>query len=253
MKTGTPIPLLILATAVAWYGRIAFAEEMFYRITSTQQTGIVSFDRTGNLQWSNSHTPSVCGMERAPQLDQSWEPHLDPVVVTATTAHVIVPLSPSVPVTQQKFLFEFSHVDGWGFGHAGFYVDRSGFTYTYYHPNPTFTDPTNSVFTAEFLETKTASNRMYLTTVETSELQTMWNLLPLAATGSVSNPRQVANDLGISQFRGFILNDDSNAYAVVLLRMEGDMEVTNSAPEATVLVNWLGSLVGRIPPGWFGP
>jgi hypothetical protein len=88
MKTTILVTLLILAIRGAPFVRIADADELFYRITSTQQTGIVSFDSAGNIEWTNSIAPSVCGVQRTPGLDLSWEPHMDPLVVTATTTHV---------------------------------------------------------------------------------------------------------------------------------------------------------------------
>ena len=229
------------------------AEEAFYRITSTEQTRIVALDATGMLEWTNSASRSVCAIQRTPQLGRTWEPYLDPVIVTSGTGRVLLPISTSEPVTRQKLLFEFTHVGGWGFGCGGIYVDNCGFAYTYYHPNPGLVDPTNGVFSSTFLSEKTASNRMYLTTIERPQLENMWNLLSLAATGSVSATRQIANDLGVDDFRGFLLNDASNGYDVVLLAKGGDLHATNSAPEAGILVNWLGSLLARIPEGGFIP
>jgi len=245
-----PVALMIMAAGLLWSACIAGADGMFYRITSTQQTEIVSFDAAGNIEWTNTITPAVCGVERTPRQASLWVPFLDPVVVTENTSRVVLPLSASVPVAQQKFLFEVNHVGGWAFGHGGFYVDNAGFVYTYYE-NRYFTDPTNGVFAASYLEDKTSTNRRYLATVLTAELENKWRLLSLAATGSVSNPRQVGNDAGVTEYRGFILNESSNEYSVILLGMQGDFEATNSSLEARILMDWLQTIEVGIPDRWF--
>ena len=60
-----------------------------------------------------------------------------------------------------------------------------------------------------------------------------------ASKGKISNPQHVMADAGTTTYSAFIFNPKTNRYKQVLLKTEGDIFTTNSAPEANEIYNWL--------------
>ena len=243
-KARRGIGIGILCLTLAASGR---AQPMFFRTVSTQATCIVSLDSSGVLTWSNSIPGASCAIESAPTLSGVWSNYVDPIIVGGAVASVQIPLGTHQPVVPAKYLFEVSYENhAWGSVYLGLYVDHSGFVYTYGGVPPFFTDPTtNTCYPAPYpgslLDAKTAANRAYVGTESRTNLEAMLALVPAAAQGQLSTPNFVGADQGIKTFKAFVYNPQQTNYSAILLRQFGDARITNSAPEAGVLQQWLSN------------
>jgi hypothetical protein len=243
----------ILCLALTTSGR---AQSLFFRTVSTQATDVVSFDRSGVLTWSNSIPGAPCAIESAPALSGAWSTYLDPVIVTGAVASVRIPLGSPEPAVPAKYLFEVSMENHtWGHYYYGLYVDHSGFVYSYYAVPPSFTDPLINTFypapyPAAYLDMKTALNRRYVGTESRTNLEAMLALVSAAAQGPLSPPQGVGADQGVIMFKAFVYNEPQTNYSVVLLKRGGDWRITNSAPQAAVLTQWLSNwwVTAKFPP-----
>jgi len=239
---GTVIGILCLALATSGH-----AQTMFFRTVSTQAMDIVSFDQSGVLTWSNSIPGAKCTIEAAPSLSGPWFTFVDPIAVTGAVASVQIPLGSTEPAVPPKYLFELSwETRAWGHYYYALYVEHSGFVYRYTAHPPQFSDPlTNTyypgLYPAAYLDMKTATNRMYVGTESRTNLEAMLALVPAAGQGQLTPPHFVGADQGDIMFKAFVFNEPQSNYSVILLQRGGDCRITNNAPEAAVLTQWLSN------------
>ena len=62
-----------------------------------------------------------------------------------------------------------------------------------------------------------------------------------AGQGQLSEPRWTGVDMGKRQFKAFVFHPEQTNYSVILLHQDGDWTITNSAPEAVILTQWLSN------------
>lgn len=175
---------------------------------------------------------------------------------------------------QAKIYFEYSYSNyAWVAIDVGFYINSLGEVYSYDHSGhfgqfpgssclekgsipycPEFTisgycprlDDNNPVCqysedpnSEENLLARLSTNQTYLGRIDPAVVEEMYAKVAWAASAALGLPYGTADDSGSSVYKAYVYDCARHAYRPVLLRESGDVTITNSAPEATELVEWL--------------
>jgi len=161
------------------------------------------------------------------------------------TAHGCTQRSPLAGLTENhEILFSAEYTNGFTPYQPlrrGFYVDGSGRVYTYesgLHDAPWVLSENGSYTEKELLELFTRS-RVFKGRIAADVLYQQCCLIGPSATGSLRERPTTSYDRGITGVYAYILDNQSHRYRRVTLRLLGDQDVENIAPEAKLLHAWL--------------
>ena len=99
--------------------------------------------------------------------------------------------------------------------------------------------PRTDEFTAAELEAKYTHERRLVTTVSAADVASRYAEVGGALAGRLSAPQGICADAGITRFTALLYDASTGRYRRILLHQRGDEALTNSAPAAHVLYQWL--------------
>jgi len=150
----------------------------------------------------------------------------------------------NIPTTQQRIFFEVHYINyAWGYTNQGILIDSLGNVYDY-DLTLAQKDGWKSADEDGYIS-RTDMNKNFafcdriVHQVSMDSLQNFVYKIDEAAHGTVSEPVAVMADAGIKQYIAYIYDKKKDRYKKILLSQWGDMQCTNSSPEALELSAWL--------------
>jgi len=151
-----------------------------------------------------------------------------------------------IPVLNQKIYFEKHYVNmAWIPQSSGFLIDSTGnvrafkwveVSHVWYDP-----DSTGTISNANM-----DKNISYCQTINShinpDTLKVFIDKIYQASKGKISEPKLVMADAGTTTYSAFIFDKKTNRYKQVLLKTDGDISTTNSAPESEQIYRWLSRI-----------
>lgn len=149
----------------------------------------------------------------------------------------------SFPAANQLVMFQVEYSNhAWGYSHSGIMIDSSGRT-GYFNLPDIWHSPDSAGYISESAMNE---NVQHLDTFyyipEKNTLLKNFNMLGNAAEGKLSDPFHTAYDAGEVMYSGYLFDSVGRKYKHVLIREEGDWSITNNAPGANQLYEWLRSV-----------
>jgi len=148
-----------------------------------------------------------------------------------------------IPVLNQKIYFEKHYVNmAWVPQSTGLLIDSTGsvLEFNWKEVSHVWYDPDSAGYISS---TDMDKNSSFCTPagyhINADTLKLYIAKIAGASKGSISAPQHVMADAGTTTYSAFIFNPKTNRYKQVLLKTEGDIFTTNSAPEANEIYNWL--------------
>ena len=140
----------------------------------------------------------------------------------------------------QLVLFQVDYINhAWGFQHSGFFVDSTGIVKSYDLPASwNYPDPDGLIAESELHDNLDKAIKDECS-VDKVEIFRYLNMLDKAQSGTITDPVNVAADAGVTSYLGYIYDPARNRYKQILLRQNGDFEVTNTSKEASKIYEWL--------------
>jgi hypothetical protein len=152
-----------------------------------------------------------------------------------------------VPASQTA-LVEFDYVNfAWGHQHYGVvvYADGSVYKYAWQRNEAPWNAPEGSSLTVAQLSEKHTHGRQLVGTVSVDTLALIRALIPAAARGTQTERTATAADMGSYQRSAYVIDQATERYTVVPLRVVGDWSWHNTAPEAAQLADVVDAIAAR--------
>jgi len=145
------------------------------------------------------------------------------------------------PPIDQYILFEICYSNfAWGSILRGFYVTNDGQVIHYNYNGTAWPAPQwYEEYTEWDLLFRYSHNPEPCRIIPPDELYAMYELVPAAGEGELSDSVARCFDFGEVYFVAYIFDADNCVYQPVLLELAGDFAQKNFAPEAEQLVEWL--------------
>lgn len=143
----------------------------------------------------------------------------------------------------QKILFETEYINrAWGYHHMGMWIDSSGTVWRYELAEGENKLDETGIYEESDLLDKYMHKKEYVATVSRDTLRMMYERIGAAAAGQHSDTTTPMADAGTVLHIAWVFNPASGTYREVGLRMRGDQQSDNLAPEARAIADWLDRL-----------
>jgi hypothetical protein len=155
----------------------------------------------------------------------------------------LISCTEEIPALKQKIYFEKHYVNmAWIPQSTGFLIDSTGsvLQFNWIEVSHVWYDPDS---TGTVSSTNMDKNISYCQIagyhINADTLKHYVAKITEASKGRISDPQHVMADAGTTTYSAFIFDQKTNRYKQVLIKTEGDIFTTNSAPEANEIYNWL--------------
>ena len=148
-----------------------------------------------------------------------------------------------IPCAKQDILFEKHYVNSaWIPQSSGFLIDYMGnvLEFKWVEVLHIWFDPDSTGNISSWNMEKNISYCQIINyKINMDTLKYYVNKICAASNGIISEPQHVFADAGTTTYSAFIFNERTNQYKQVLLKKDGDISITNSAPGADEIYHWL--------------
>ena len=130
---------------------------------------------------------------------------------------------------------------GWGYYHAGWFVDSAGNVYTYSLSNSRtrWVPSPSGYYTAHELWVKFHDHDTLTGRISPDTLAMLRRLALGSVAGQSSDTVQRGADMGSTTYWSYIYQADSSEIRQTMLRVSGDFECYNTSEEAIELSDWM--------------
>jgi len=156
---------------------------------------------------------------------------------------VLASCKEDIPVLKQKIYFEKHYTNmAWLPQSNGFLIDSTGtvMTFNWVEVSHVWYDPDS---TGTVSSTNMDKNISYCQAanyhINADTLKLYVDKIYGASKGKISVPQVVMADAGTTTYSAFIFDLKTNRYKQVLLKTDGDIYTTNSAPQAEEIYQWM--------------
>jgi len=147
------------------------------------------------------------------------------------------------PDAKQTIFFKCEYINyAWGYQHNGWVIDSSGNVRSYRMPEQWhFVDSLGLISSQDMNEDIQLTDSIIFK-IDRDSLIKYFAKLEDASKGKLSEPRQEMFDAGITQFSGYIYQNDSKKFKQVMIRQIGDVAFENQSSKANEIYCWLKDL-----------
>ncbi|MDD4967826.1 MAG: hypothetical protein PHT07_00170 [Paludibacter sp.] len=155
----------------------------------------------------------------------------------------LISCSEEIPVLKQKIYFEKHYVNmAWIPQSTGFLVDSTGnvLQFSWVEVFHIWYDPDSTgMVSSSNMDKNISYCQPAVIHINADTLKHYVDKIYEASKGKVSDPQHVMADAGTTTYSAFIFDPKTNRYKQVLLKTDGDISTTNSAPAADEIYQWL--------------
>ncbi len=149
----------------------------------------------------------------------------------------------------QVVLFAIRYVNGftaYGTHRSGMYIDDAGWVYRYESNDVDGpqTDYYVGDISADQLMQLFSQGRVALGRINVDTLARRAALIPACAEGVLEAHWSGIADAGLVTYCAYVFDREADSYRQITLRVRGDIEVENSAPDSITLSDWLLRVAG---------
>jgi hypothetical protein len=148
---------------------------------------------------------------------------------------------------KQKVFYQYEYINyAWGYNHSGWFVDSTGEVFCFNKPENWLDFDSTGTIKAEDLDRNLFNINAKCYTIDKTELAAKKNLIDSAVVGFITKPEMVMADAGTSSYYCLVYDSKTNTYKRTLLNQWGDYQMTNTAPAAKELFEWLSRINDKI-------
>jgi hypothetical protein len=152
----------------------------------------------------------------------------------------------NIDFSKQRILFSVQYVNyAWSYTNNGFMVDSAGNVCSY---NLSENSKWNNADSLNFISEEDMNENLSLCTrlsegITKDTLQYYINKINAARKGKLIESDVYMADAGIKQYWAYVYDADTKKYKQILLNQWGDVQITNSAYEASEITQWLNRIL----------
>lgn len=147
-----------------------------------------------------------------------------------------------------RVLLEHEYINhAWGYAHFGIVITSDGLVHGYQweRGDAPSTSSEGPLISRAELDEKYAHGDTLVGRISADTLAMIEQLIPKAATGSLSERLSVGADMGKHEYIAYTVDGRSKMYKKITLRVTGDWEWSNTAREAQQLADILDAITRR--------
>jgi hypothetical protein len=148
-----------------------------------------------------------------------------------------------IPSVKQSILFQKEYINyAWGYQQNGWLIDSAGNVRYYRLPKIWYFADSLGMISSQDMDGDIQQTDSILFKIDKDSLLKYFAKLENVLKGKLSEPRQEMFDAGITQFSGYLYQQDSKKYKQVIIKQTGDVAYENKSEEAREIYDWMNGL-----------